>query len=102
MSTPEIPGMTHTTHWAAAVAVRVPCESDRTLADAAARRLETPVDVEAVEVERVVGLKPTLSATVVTVRVEFRTVDAYAERTVESALQDAPGAEQVQTVTPLE
>lgn len=100
MSTPDVPGMTRTRHWRADVAVRVPCESERTLADAAARRIETPAEVETAEVQTVVGLKPTLSATVVTIRVELRAVDAYCERTVESALQDAPGAEQVQSVTP--
>jgi hypothetical protein len=94
--------MARTTHWAAAVAVRVPCESDRSLAEAAARRIESTPEVETATVETVSGLKPTLSATVVTVRVTLWTVDTYSETTVETALRDAPGAEQVQTVTPVE
>lgn len=96
------PPTERTIHWTATVTVRVPCESDRSLAADAARRVETIPEVEAAEVETVSGLKPTLSATVVTVRIKLRTADACPEASLESALQDVPGGEQVQRVAPAE
>lgn len=94
------PPTERTTHWTATVTVRVPCESDRSLAADAARRLEATAEVQAVDVKAVSGLTPTLSATVVTVQVTLRTTDAYSEVALESALEDAPGAERVQGVAP--
>lgn len=102
MSTPDFPGMARTAHWTASVTVRVPCESDRSLADAAARRIEAVSAVELAAVETVSGFTPALSATVVTVRVTVRTADDHSELALESTLQNAPGAKRVQSVTPVD
>jgi hypothetical protein len=88
------------THWIAHVAVRVPCGSDRTLATATTRRLETAEEIDGVEIAEVIGLQPTLSATVVTVSVSLQTTDECSRTVVESALETVPGLEQIQTVTP--
>lgn len=97
MSTPNSIKMA-TAHWSARVAIRVPSESERNLAAAATRRLETTDAVSNASVEAICGLKPTLSATIVTVRVALRTAEACTQTTLESALEGTPGAEQVQTV----
>lgn len=91
---------TTTTRWVARVAIRVPSESDRTLAAAATRRLSTAEDVDSVDIDEMTGLKPTLSATVVTVSVSLRTTDGCSRPAVESALETVPGLEQIQSVAP--
>jgi hypothetical protein len=88
------------TCWTACVAIRVPAESDRTLAEAATRRLSTADKIDRVQIDEIAGLKPTLSATVVTVAVSLQTTTSCSRTVLESALETVSGLEQIQTAAP--
>jgi len=80
--------------YAATVAVRVPRDTGVDLATAASRRLARVPGVDSVEVRRLRGVEPALSATVVTVEASVAATDPAADA-VADRLAAAPGAERV-------
>ncbi|MHB9287223.1 hypothetical protein ACKVMT_09310 [Halobacteriales archaeon Cl-PHB] len=89
---------TRPSEYRAVVAVRVPCDGGDDLATAASHRLERRATVETATIDDLRDLKPSLSATVVTVSVRVRIVEETDRSTVEQHLEAAPGVERVDGV----
>jgi hypothetical protein len=81
----------------ATVSVRVPENADATLATDAQQRLAAVDTVQTATVERIEGIDPGLSATVVTVRAAIETPSSVAE--LRRMLSDTVGVEDVQQLT---
>ncbi len=93
---------TRPSEYRAVVAVRVPCDGGDDLATAASHRLERRAPVETATIDDLLGLEPSLSATVVTVSVRVRIADDSDRAAVERHLGDAPGVERVDGVQAVE
>jgi hypothetical protein len=88
------------TVWRAVVAVRVPPTDGDDLATSACRRLERENGVAEAALEGLMGVDPTMSATVVTVDVRVEATVRLDDEAVADRLTAAPGAERVDDVQP--
>jgi hypothetical protein len=86
------------TTWHAHATVRVPRDGPGDLTSCVRQRLESPTDIDAVDVTRVRGLEPALAATIVTVDASVSVAETLDGPAVAAALEAAPGCQDVADV----
>lgn len=86
-----------TRQWIAHAAVRVPRDDGPDIEEHLHRRLTTPTTVDDVEIISLEGIKPGLSATLVTVAVRV-SAGADSAGTIKHRLSGAPGVESIEAV----
>lgn len=88
--------------WTATVAVRIPRNGGADLETAAAGRLERSPELETVEIRTLAGIEPALAATIAQFDIGIETSTTLDRTAVKEELEQAPGTERVETLTPMQ